>query len=477
MSRRGKNNVKRAIVSDATSIFSGTTAPAKPTPINNFNPLFHYLQTMFPNYDNAVLNSVLEQEGNSIERAIEVLLTFAIPEEPKTSKDAAAGDEISFIDDFSDDDAEETPSNVFAVPVMPPVSSHNSGRDHVSLYEYRKKRKATKSQRARRRQRAHQVQAAAVAAAAAAQNNKKKVKWVPLQEFIAETANPFDALARDEELLTAAAESLVLGSEKETEEKLPATVADPEEDETRCLLSAEEIKEGWDEFESAQVLDDEPQAPVAVDCSFDDFDDFSDFSSSPNADEWLHYTPPTPQPQEEEETTSSSASSSCSSSEDEDFVVIQESLPSLQLEPLSTQPITVAPVVVTPAAAAAVVSEAEEKSEQVVVVKLYYSSSDIHRLGLARSTFTFAKLFDYAGAYLQSKCQQLLAKSALPRAFALTYVDDEGDVIHLCSEEELAEALRLHEQVFWTPGQQPVLRVHIKSLEMAANDGHIVVRA
>lgn len=460
MSRRGKNNVKRSIVSDATSIFSGTTAPAQPTPVNNFNPLFHYLQTMFPNYDNAVLNSVLEQEGNSIEKAIEVLLTFAVqPEEPKTSKDA---DEISFIDDFSDDDAEETPSNVFAVPVMPPVTSHNSGRDHVSLYEYRKKK--NKSQRARRRQRAH-------AAAAAAQNNKKKVKWVPLQDFIAETTNPFDALARDEELLTAGR----LG-EKETEEKLPATVADPEEDETRCLLSAEEIKESWDEFESAQVLDSEPQAPVVVECSFDDFDDFSDFSSSPNADEWLHYTPPTPQPQEEEEeetTSSSASSSSCSSSEDEDFVVIQESLPSLSLEPL----ITVAPVVVTPAAAA-VVSEEEKSNEQVIVVKLYYSSSDIHRLGLARSAFTFAKLFDYAGAYLQSKCQQLLAKSALPRAFALTYVDDEGDVIHLCSEEELAEALRLHEQVFWvTPGQQPVLRVHIKSLEMAANDGHIVVRA
>jgi len=286
--------------------------------------------------------------------------------------------------------------------------------------------------------------------------------------------NPFDALARDDssaELLTA--ESSVLG-EKEAEEKLPTTVADPEEDETRCLLSPEEIKESWDEFESAQVLDEEPRAP-AVDCSFD-FDDFSDFSSSSstNADEWLHYTPPTPQLQEEEETTSSSASSSCSSSEDEDFVVIQESLPR-QAQTQEVEPLSVAPVVV--ASAAAVVSEEKKSSEQVVVVKLYYSSSDIHRLGLARSAFTFAKLFDYAGAYLQSKCQQLLAKSALPRAFALTYVDDEGDVIHLCSEEELAEALRLHEQVFWTAGQQPVLRVHIKSLEMAANDGHIVVCA
>jgi hypothetical protein len=459
MSRRGKNNVMRSIVHDASSIFSTTEAqrPKAPTAAatNNYNPLFHYLQTMFPNYDNAVLNAVLEQEGNSIERAVEVLLTFAVPEAPKdddkyNEKEPA---EITFGDDFSD--TEESPSNVFAVPAMPPVTSHNSGRDHVSLYEQtRKKRKATKSQRARRRQRA-QVQAAAAAAAAA---KSKKVKWVPLEEFIVESKNPYDTLPLEEEPESSDQLSLLLSPNlvEQPEQLADAAVVDEENEETQSLLTQEEIEESWEDFEATQqeVDHDNDDEPAQLQSPSD---------SGSESEEWLHYTPSSPQEApivEEEEDESVFASSSSGEEEEEDgFVVIdeQETLPLPQEETL-------------PAATPVV---EDERSEQVVVVKLYYSASDIHRLGLTRRTLNFAKLYDYAATYLQSKCQQ--AKADLPLAFALTYLDDEGDTIHLCSEEELAEALRLHDDVFWTDGKQPLLRLHIKSLEVAANDGHIVV--
>jgi hypothetical protein len=438
MSRRGKNNVKRAIAREAASSFLPSPAPLPKVATNNFNPLFHYLQTMFPNYDNAVLHAVLEQEGNSIERAIDVLLTFAPAEEEAKEPES---DEIAFFDDFSDPEV-----------VHPVAPSQNSGRDHVSLYEYQRKTKANKRVRRRRALQQQLLQQQQ-------QEAKKKVKWVPLQDFIVEHRNPFAELEHFGEMrLVDAVEavSAVVPSAEPTQEA-------HQEDEAQTLLTQEEIEQSWKQFEEATAvhdevlqLDDHPDLR-----SGDDFCDDLCYDQYDDEDaEWGSFAA-SDSPVEEE------------SSGAEDFVLIEELEALHEQEPQVEQEQQMEQFLTD---SSAMFESTDGQPSTTVVVKLYYSSSDIHRLGLKRSTFTFAKLADYAGAYLYSKCQ-LLAKSALPRAFALTYIDDEGDVIHLCSEEELVEALRLHEEVFWVDGKQPILRLHIKSLDIALNDGHIVVGA
>jgi hypothetical protein len=244
---------------------------------------------------------------------------------------------------------------------------------------------------------------------------------------------------------------------------------DHQDDEAQTLLTLEEIEESWKQFEDATAVHDEVLQLDHHPDLFDD-DDFCDknYNDEDEEDaEWGSFASSDSSPAEEE-----------SSSGAEDFVLIEEleALGAQEQEQKLEQQVEQMEQSLTTTTSSFMFESGDGLPSTTVVVKLYYSSSDIHRLGLKRNTFTFAKLYDYAGAYLDSKCQQL-AKSALPRAFALTYIDDEGDVIHLCSEEELVEALRLHEEVFWVDSKQPVLRLYIKPIDMALNGGNIVIGA
>jgi len=345
---------------------ASTEPESRDTAKNNFSPLFHYLQSMFPNYDDSILHSVLQQEGNSIERAIEILLTFGGDSDRAASPIAEqeslwSDQELAMLTDSWDD----LPSNVFTLPIIPSKDIDRYPYAAVSRPSRKMRRRNKKNQR-----------------------KNKKIQWMPLHEFINKRNVP-----------------LKLCDEEEKQPEEPTEVRENQ---------ASEEKEKRVEKEALIQQQEADESPRHLEVN-----DGENCEQQPQQQLDMMFT-------------------SCSlGSSHEAFVFI------------------------------------EKPQEPLVVVKLYYSPSDIHRMGLVKSSLTFAQVYAHANAYLNARCQV----DVRPSTFVLTYIDDEGDVIHLCSEEELKEAIKLHDECFWTDDKQPVLRLHIKPIERSGHPGHITITA
>lgn len=113
-------------------------------------------------------------------------------------------------------------------------------------------------------------------------------------------------------------------------------------------------------------------------------------------------------------------------------------------------------------------------SSERIIVKLYLDEGNIHRFSFERDQLSFERLQERVAHNLVQRADS----PAECRAYAVTYEDDEGDRIAVCSQEELCEALRVHEECLWPAlcdGEQPILRLHVRPVALgpALSNGYI----
>jgi len=120
--------------------------------------------------------------------------------------------------------------------------------------------------------------------------------------------------------------------------------------------------------------------------------------------------------------------------------------------------------------------EEEQDGDRRIVVKLYVDEGNIHRFSVPRGQLSFERLQERVAHNLL----QRLDAPAECRAYAVTYEDEEGDRIAVCSQEELEEALRVYETYLWADlqaGDLPIMRIHVRPVTVgpeALNNGYIL---
>jgi len=109
------------------------------------------------------------------------------------------------------------------------------------------------------------------------------------------------------------------------------------------------------------------------------------------------------------------------------------------------------------------------------LIKFYFSADNIHRISVPRSCLSFDQLQERVANHLVQRKNTL----AECQAYAMAYDDDEGDRVAICSQEELDEALRVHEEQIWpsNPDTPALLRFFVKPIGSAPalNNGYILV--
>lgn len=470
----------------------------------NNNPMFQQLKVMFPNLDNSVLYSVWQSTNESIDAAIDVLLSFndtmqrsmrasqQLVEEPLETRLAQREDAQYLL----------TPSGI-----IDPITNNQYFGDYIRKMQHKKKKKNRRGKTAGTSPTTTKPAGSASPQAAVA----KKTRWIPLEEYTSDkihdewletqrtsrsrnrrrrraksavhrvaeepeikVENPFSPLAE--------ASSLVAEIEPpqhwEAEElvPLPAFGSEPTDDELQPLLLAEPVRLSgflpYVDDAAAEVAEPVESAQL---CGTDSLQtvierDLASYAWSMD-DSYVWLTGSAEQQLKMEPTVIDEDDPDTEHVPDQ--VLEQEPEPEVPL----IQSLSLSTLLAEQAEPCAVVPQVEPRSEQQwIVVKLYLDAGNIHRFSFARDQLSFERLQERVA-------HNLLQRADSPadcRAYAVTYEDEEGDRIAVCSQEELCEALRVHEDCIWPflpAGELPILRLHVRPVAVgnaALNQGYII---
>jgi hypothetical protein len=429
---------------------------------------------MFPDLDNSVLYSVLQTNNNSIEQTIDALLEFnqtALPDESikeapflltPSNSNRQLGDYIREIQK-----KKKKKKVRFANVGKQPITRKSRWvplAEHLQWQEDLQPPSSSQSRRSRR-------------------NKAKKKKTQIAQPKPAElvTQNPFSALEDEATTTTTTTDDALLSEvlevpTKENEASFAELVSSLSDDAVQIFGSAPTSDELIPLLSVHDFVSIEPQTAKDDSILFDSCEYFDSsfvaIEPEPKGESQLERQPeplhmfcalnvPVNQLPAEPSFSSYSYSSSCSLMRSPSFRLDDKIL--LQPQSQSLVPTTTN----------------NSDDDTPIVIKFYFAEDNIHRISMNRSMLSFDRLQERVANHLVQRKNV----SAECQAYAITYQDEEGDHVAVCSQEELGEALRVFEQFVWPaqkPSSAPLLRFYVRPIPSASaarlnNSGYILV--